>query len=245
MPEYIIRLDDFADNVDEAPWVRIVQILKKHDIIPIVGVIPNNLDVKLKSPGKFHHVVEFFNSFGLTVEYALHGYDHVYLTKEPGLVPMNPASEFAGLEYQAQKNKIVPGLKALEKFGIIPRIWMAPSHSFDLTTLEVLRNETPIRIITDGIAFKPYNDLGFLWLPQQLWKPKWRPFGVWTICYHPAQMRDRDFDDLEKFLNINHHKVVKDYDALFARYSERHRSFVDLVYERLFFCRRKIERMFL
>ena len=51
----------------------------------------------------------------------------------------------------------------------IPKIWVAPAHSFDWVTLEALRQETDIRLVSDGIALNSYRKNGFDFIPQQLW----------------------------------------------------------------------------
>ena len=54
--------------------------------------------------------------------------------------------------------------------GCIPRVWVAPRHGMDLTTLDVLREEG-IAVVSDGFAKGPYREHGLTWIPQQLWAP--------------------------------------------------------------------------
>ena len=43
-------------------------------------------------------------------EIALHGYDHVCITNEGGINPVNPRSEFAGVSLELQKEKVRKGI---------------------------------------------------------------------------------------------------------------------------------------
>ena len=86
---------------------------------------------------------------------ALHGYDHVYLSGSGGLNPVNARSEFAGLPLEAQKEKISAGLALLREQGIEPRVFFAPSHTFDENTLTALKECSRIRHISDTVANAP------------------------------------------------------------------------------------------
>jgi hypothetical protein len=61
---------------------------------------------------------------------------------------------------------------------------VAPAHSFDAQTLRLLP-EIGISRISDGLFFWPRIDRrGLLWVPQQMWRFRRLPFGVWTVCLH-------------------------------------------------------------
>src|SRR5262249_54245625 len=49
-----------------------------------------------------------------------------------------------------------------------------------------------IRVITDGHALHAYEREGFTWLPQQLWRFRAMPWGLWGVCVHPNTMTDSD-----------------------------------------------------
>jgi hypothetical protein len=118
--------------------------------------------------------------------------------------------------------------------GIEPRVWVAPSHSFDHTTLIVLQEETTIRIISDGLARRPYTERGFFWIPQQLWGLVEKGRGVWTACFHPNTMTSEDFAGLRDFCNRWSHLVISDLDELQRQYATRSRSLTDYFYKHLF-----------
>ena len=207
--KYIIRVDDACSTMNHQNWNRLEKILDSYHIKPLIAVIPNNQDIKLM-------VDEHNDSFWTSVkkwqtkgwEIALHGFEHKYSTKHKSLVPINDYSEFAGVPLDEQKIKIKEGIKIFKEHNISCRTWIAPAHSFDKNTIQALHSESDITIISDGIAWSPYYEYDMHWVPQQLWKPRKMPFGTWTICYHPDEMRDNDFKILEDFLEENYKKFI-------------------------------------
>jgi len=114
----------------------------------------------------------------------------MHATNERLLVPYYKRSEFAGLSFEHQRAKIRTAWSFFLSQGIEPRIWVAPAHSFNGLTLEALREETSIRIVSDGIAWNTFYEHGFHWIPQQMWKFTSRNSGLWTVCLHPNQMHE-------------------------------------------------------
>ena len=99
---------------------------------------------------------------------ALHGYNHCY-TGNGGLKGLNPMwsrSEFAGLPLDEQKEKIRKGVAIMRENSINPKYFFAPSHTFDENTLNALREESDIRIVSDTIATRPYRYKDFIITPQ-------------------------------------------------------------------------------
>ncbi len=192
--------------MDYKRWNRVEGLLDKYGIKPIVAVIPHNEDPKQiidNLPDEvFWNKVREWEKKGWII--ALHGYNHVYITKEGGLIPKNHKSEFAGLPLAAQKEKIRKAICIFKDHGICPAVWVAPSHTFDDNTLQALREETSICVVSDGIALFPYKEKGFFWLPQQFENLKWISHfgGWWTLCKHPSVMSDNEFVHFEKELKI-------------------------------------------
>ncbi len=177
---------------------------------------------------------------------ALHGYDHRYITKGSGLVPLNNKSEFVGLTLEEQKEKIRKGWSIFQKEGISSDIWVAPSHTFDENTLKSLKEETSISIVSDGIATKPFNKLGFFWLPQQLWRfKKVYLDGVYTICYHPNSMKIEDIHREFEVLKQNSHLLESCIESLKDKYYKRTSNLLDWIFEIMFFLKRNLMRIFL
>ena len=200
--KYLIRLDDACPTMNTELWGRMESLLDKYQVKPMVGVIPHNEDPKLQiEPDNpdFWQVVNNWEKKGWTI--AMHGYNHVYSSKDGGVNPMWNKSEFAGHTLECQRDKICKGVAIMRSYGLDPQYFFAPSHTFDNNTLIALKKETNIRIISDTIARKPYKQDDFIFIPLQSGHPIKLPFGgILTICYHPNTMRDESFVSLEKFL---------------------------------------------
>lgn len=236
MGNYIIRLDDAADRMDCKKWDRMEALLDKYDIKPLVGVIPNCKDEMMNiydCDPDFWNKVHQWDAKGWTI--ALHGYEHVYCTTDGGINPVNKRSEFAGLSLEQQKNKIKKGVEIFRRNEVEPKVFFAPSHTFDLNTIEALKQESNIRIISDTVANKPYSQYDMTFVPQQSGKVRKLPFKVVTFCYHPNMMEEQEFIYLESFL--------KKYNKLFTSFpifkQTKRKSLLDLALNKLYFSRRK------
>jgi len=197
---YLIRLDDACSEMDNERWFRVEKLLDEFGIKPIVAVVPQNQDSELKrrphDPGFWDKVRRWYSS-GWSI--AMHGHTHVmHATDEKLLVPYYKRSEFAGLSLEQQKLKIRAAWDCFSSNGVEPRIWVAPAHSFNALTLQALREETSIRVVSDGIAWDSYFELGFHWIPQQIWNFTARKSGLWTVCLHPNQMDERSIARLRR-----------------------------------------------
>jgi predicted deacetylase len=234
--KYIIRLDDACPTNDLNKWSMFERALDKLNIKPIVCVIPENQDEVLFYAPKdemFWQRVKRYQDKGWHI--ALHGYSHKYNSKKRGLVPINAFSEFAGVTIEIQREKIRSGYKLLLANGIKPTIWVAPAHTFDKNTLKVLKEETDIRIISDGLAFYPYNDFGFFWIPQQLWEFFPRRVGVWTICTHLDMDGELRLQQQIELIQQNHHFFDVSISELQKEYGNRKREFSDYLFRIKFF----------
>jgi predicted deacetylase len=116
------------------------------------------------------------------------------------MVPLHRYSEFAGVDEETQRQWIHAGLKILRGHGLNPRIWVAPRHGFDSSTLRALSNEG-IKLLSDGFARVPFTRGGITWIPQQLWEPVAKPAGLWTICVHSNMARGLQIRRLRDFLD--------------------------------------------
>jgi hypothetical protein len=184
-PRYLLRFDDLCPTMKWSNWDEMEQILLDAGIEPLLAVVPDNRDPKLMqdppSPA-FWDRMRSCQARGWTI--ALHGYQHTYVNAEPGLLGLNRQSEFAGLTYEAQLEKLRKGLAVFDREGLHADAWVAPSHTFDWATLAAL-GEVGIRTISDGMGLAPFTDpLGNVWVPQQFANMRPMPFGIWTFCYH-------------------------------------------------------------
>jgi uncharacterized protein DUF2334 len=200
---YLIRLDDACHTMGARRWSMVEQVLDSNRVQPIVAVIPDNRDptlsVDLPDPAFWERVRSWVRK-GWTV--GMHGHTHLmHTTQRPPLLPFYRRSEFAELTLEEQAAKIRASWRLFLANGVEPQLWVAPAHSFDLTTLEALRRETPLRVISDGIAWDTWQEHGFSWIPQQLWALAPRPSGLWTVCLHPNNMTDAAIAALDQALS--------------------------------------------
>lgn len=199
-----IRLDDACERMNIENWNRIEILFDKYNIKPLVGIIPHCEDSFMN---EYEEDKLFWNKVGKWVEkgwsIALHGFNHVFVTKEGGLNPVNKRSEFAGVPLLEQKKKIKDGVNIFRSHGFEPKIFFAPAHTFDMNTLIALREESEIRIISDTIANKTYSRWGFTFVPQQSGRVRSLPFNTITFCYHPNTMKNDDFFTLEEFIKVH------------------------------------------
>lgn len=203
-PRYLFRLDDVCPTMNWDNFDKLKKIFYKYDIKPIVGVIPDSRDSKLNvdNPNEnFWNIIKELHQKGWII--AQHGYQHLYINTNGGILNINKKSEFAGLSYEEQLYKIKKGKEILEyNLGIKIEWWMAPAHSFDESTCRALKN-LEFKYITDGISLYPFEKYGLTWIPQQIWKPRKKFFGAWTICIHPNSIDSNFIKELEKFISSN------------------------------------------
>lgn len=236
MAKYIIRLDDACEKMDEEKWSRMESLLDKYNIKPLVGIIPNCEDEQMdKYPfnADFWEIVNRWIDKGWTI--AMHGYNHVYSTDCGGINPVNKRSEFAGETLDVQREKIRLGISVFKAHGIVPKVFFAPSHTFDENTLVALKEESQIRIISDTVANDVYCQNGFTFVPQQTGRARKLPFKTVTCCYHPNEMENVAFNNLEMF--------IKRYRKRFIEFpiltTDRGKSLLDRYLSCLYFARRK------
>ncbi len=208
---YIIRLDDAATRMNHYKWNKILNLLNKYNVQPLIGIIPEVKDKQLivyEEDKDFWKKAVKWQKSGFA-HLAMHGYQHVYQTKCSGINPVNQRSEFAGVSLEKQKEMIKNGYNKLKANGIEVDIFFAPAHTFDNNTIQALKEVTPIRIISDTVANDVYVKDGMTYVPQQSGKCRVLPFKVTTFCYHPNEMLSVDFVYLEKFLTQYAKKFVE------------------------------------
>jgi predicted deacetylase len=228
--KYLIRFDDLCPTMNWDMWSRIESVLIEHKISPLLAVVPDNQDKKLvagPTRDDFWDRVREFQARGWSI--GLHGYQHLYVTRDRGIIGIQPRSEFAGLSGDVQKDKLQKGIQIFREQAIDPDIWIAPAHSFDAITLGTLK-ELGVTVISDGLAIAPHADAnGMFWVPQQLWRFRRRPFGVWTVCFHHNHWSDKQFDqfrcDVERY-----RQSITDLVAVKKEYYDRRHSISDSFY---------------
>lgn len=215
---YLLRLDDACVGFDYQKWMYITKKINTRNIKPLIAVVPKNADPELMQDDsvgadQFWSYVADCSKRGWAL--GLHGYTHQLhpINIADQIVKVNSMSEFATLDFESQSNKITQALSIFKEYNLTPTVFVAPAHSFDQVTLKSLKKNSDIRCISDGhFPFHCIMD-GFCFIPQQLWKFRWLPFGLYTVCLHPSSMSYSEIDiffdqvDKEKF-NIKSFKEV-------------------------------------
>lgn len=220
---YIFRMDDITPTMNWGRFWSILHLLNRYRVRPLLGIVPDNRDPRLdhQPPDPaFWDTMRTLSEKGL-VDIAQHGYQHS-LTSHHGAPLLKSThgrtverSEFSGYSYNEQLSRIEKGRAIMEENGLKTDFWFAPNHSFDHTTIRALK-VAGFSAISDGISLFPYEHLGMLFIPQQLWRPKWMPAGVFTICLHTNCISVRDIKRIRRFLRT---------PAIFSSFSHEVASF--------------------
>jgi peptidoglycan/xylan/chitin deacetylase (PgdA/CDA1 family) len=228
---YPVRIDDLCPTMNWDVWQGVEAILLRWGIKPLLAVIPDNQDDFLKrcSPEKtFWEQVRVWRNRGWTI--GLHGYQHRYVTQDPGIIGINNSSEFAGLPTEVQAAKLQMAFEIFRREGIRPDVWIAPAHSFDRTTLELLKG-MGLRRISDGFFLFPNLDsAGMLWIPQQFWRFRPMPLGVWSVCLHINGWRSRDVLRFQQDVERYRGKIIS-FEDVVTNYGYRRLDWKDKLFE--------------
>jgi hypothetical protein len=198
---YLLRFDDLCPTVSARCWQHLQLMVEELQLRPILAIVPDNRDSELQhSPPDpdFWSRMRALETAGATI--ALHGYRHLCASSGHSLVPLHRMSEFAGVPAGTQQAWIHAGLEILRGHGLNPRMWVAPRHGLDASTLDALRLEG-IELLSDGLARIPFTCGGITWIPQQLWAPVEKSCGLWTICIHPSTIDDGRVEELRTFIS--------------------------------------------
>ena len=225
------RIDDVSDYMNNDNFLKIEALFKKYKIKPLIGVIPKNEDKKLIKFGlvkfNFWSKVRQLKKNGWSI--AMHGSNHVYETKDSGILKYPKKSEFSGLSTKRQRNKIKEGIKIMSNENVLSDVFMAPSHSFDNKTIKVLQDEG-FNYITDGLynfnfKLKNYN---IQFIPQVSSKIIPVFFNTQTICLHPNNWSSKDFILLEQEI-IKYRKHIVDFSELKSIKPKRYYKLISLI----------------
>jgi predicted deacetylase len=211
---YLLRLDDLCPTGRAERWKPLLALVQELGIRPILAVIPQNEDTDLMrgpADSEFWMRLRALEAEGAAI--GLHGFRHLPCSHGRSLVPLHRATEFAGASESTQRTWIRTGLAILRSKGLNPKLWVAPRHGFDRTTLRVLKREG-IEMLSDGFARRPFVRGGIVWLPQQLWAPMERGPGLWTICIHPDTATESELAALAGFLRLHQAEFVSVEQAL-------------------------------
>lgn len=166
-------------------WSEIEAALLEYQIKPILAVVPENLDpvLQVEAPvADFWERVRQWQARGWTI--ALHGFQHKYVARRAGICTPEKLTEFAGVPAAEQEEKLRRGMRIFERERVRARVWIAPNDSFDANTVALLP-KLGISVICDGYFRFPFiYQQKVFWMPQQLYRFRPAPPGVWTVCYH-------------------------------------------------------------
>jgi predicted deacetylase len=230
---FLVRFDDLCPTMNWDIWERVEDVLIRNSVTPILAIVPDNqdprLDVAPAQPAFWSRVREWQ---GRDWTIGLHGYQHLYLTRSAGIVGTRPLSEFAGVPPAVQHAKLSAALELFKAQGIVPDVWVAPGHTFDANTLGILHT-LGLGVVSDGHSVWPHRDNeGLIWIPQQIWRFRPLPLGVWTVCFHHNQWTNADLQAFEA--NIRHFRSqLSSVAEIIAVYGSRRRNFVDAAAESL------------
>lgn len=229
---YLIRFDDICPTMDWDAWEQIERILILRDVKPILAVVPDNQDPKLDVGSRneeFWARVRAWQARGWTIGW--HGYQHTYDSDDSGLVGINPFSEFAGHEVELQRARLSAAYGIFTAHHVRPDLWVAPAHSFDRSTVEVL-GSFGIRLISDGFYSRAISQFGAIWIPQQLWSFRWMPYGLWTVCYHINGWGRSDIEGFERELATYARRLTSVPEVRALSYPEK--RLLDCAFESVF-----------
>jgi len=214
-------------------WREIEKVLDGAGVRPMLAVVPKNEDAHLDvgpHEARFWDHVRDWQARGYAI--GLHGYQHRYVTREAGIIGINDRSEFAGLPAAEQADKLRRAVEIFRAESVRPDVWIAPAHSFDAATVSAL-HDLGVDAISDGFFLSEHRDeRGILWVPQQIWSFRYRPFGLWTVCYHH---NDWTATDLKRFAAdlAAYRSRITDFASVYSSPRIRKKTWRDTVISRL------------
>jgi len=205
---YVIRFDDITPGMAWRKFKPFEMVSDELSIPYLIGVVPQCQDPSLSVESErvdFWPWLRECAMKGWTI--AQHGYTHIYATTERGLLGIGRKSEFAGLVYEEQFNRLAAGKAIMMREGVWHGVFMAPSHSFDSNTVRALK-ALDFKAITDGYGFYAYDVDGLIALPQLLARPLGLGLGVETICLHVNTMSDKSIAQMIEFIKAQRSSLI-------------------------------------
>jgi predicted deacetylase len=199
--QFILRFDDICPTMRWNVWSEIESSLIEFGVKPILAIVPDNRDpvLQVDPPVKdFWEHARRWQELGWTI--ALHGYQHLYIARNGGLVSTRKKSEFASLPAGMQREKLQKGMDIFAREGIRSHVWIAPGNAFNAVTVSLLP-EVGIDMISAGWFWRPFQGPhGMTWLPCQLSTLRPAPRGIWSVCYHHNSWTRADLAEFRQHL---------------------------------------------
>lgn len=190
----------------------VMNIFAQANVAPLLGVVPDNQNMAI---GGYERDLNFWEHMRELqeqdrAEFAIHGLNHQYITKEGGLLATygyKKQSEFAGIPYEEQYAALKRAVEIFKRYGLETDVFMAPGHTFDEHTICALKN-LGVTSITDGVGLFPYQFKGVTLVPQQVAVPRTLPCGVITICLHTNSITEKAIRQIEEFVSRNQNDII-------------------------------------
>lgn len=140
----IFRFDDYSARTDTDLELKVFQAFRQHHLPLTVGVVPYVVDGDVHSPAPqnllplppFKAQILKQQIQSGPVEVAQHGYSHQALHGDSQLT----YSEFAGMDYRAQMERLRKGRELLESLlGVSVTTFIPPYNAYDWNTTRALR----------------------------------------------------------------------------------------------------------
>lgn len=212
---FLLRFDDICPTMCWDRWSEIEACLIRFGLKPILAVVPDNRDPVLQVAPPVHDFwdrVRRWQDLGWTI--AMHGYQHLYVARDGGLVTTRKKSEFASLSANEQAEKLRRGMEIFAREGIRSRVWIAPGNAFDETTVSLLP-QVGIDVVSAGWFWRPFiGPHNMTWLPCQLSILRTVPAGVWTVCYHHNPWTRTDMAEFKSSVEEYSDRIVSMPDLL-------------------------------
>ena len=207
MRKILIRFDDICPTMNWEQWGKAKKLLDEVHICALIGVVPDcqDPDLHIDEPRlDFWEYIKELQEQGYTI--AMHGYKHVF---ECG------HSEFAGLPYEKQLEKIQKGKAVLSEHGIETDVFFAPAHNYDDNTLRALY-KCGFKYMSDGLSRKPYSRHGITLLPCRSGGiPKIKNGYVTAVVHAHEWVREDKKNDWALF-----HNLIKNHSSEVASFEE-------------------------
>ena len=137
-----------------------------------------------------------------------------------------PSEVFKSLGYEsvAVTQKAYNGVAILSRHPIetIAKVLIGDDSDSHARFMEVIIKG--IRIVSDGMFLFPFRDeRGMIWIPQQMWRFRRLPLGVWTICFHHNRWDARTLERFERDL-LEYRDRIVDLDEVIRAYDGRRKA---------------------
>lgn len=181
--DFIVRFDDFFKLNEK--WYSLLERMRDRGYVGVILAVP----AVVKDDKKSIEYLRDLEADGW--EIAQHGFSHDALAFVPRLVDnVKSKSEFAGIPYEKQYERIKKGKEILESFGLRITTFAAPWHAFDINTLEAL-----VRLnfgqVSDGHFIVPkFYKNRLLLIPVIYWRVHKFFMGSATLCVHLGDIHD-------------------------------------------------------